>query len=107
LEQNPDILAALRKWYETHRYHVPLPDERVGLVTATGTAGESEGGDFIYYDNCLELTFSFNPFTLSSIIQMDESLPVPTSDMRSELVDHLKSYTKSAYRAGKVLFNVH
>jgi hypothetical protein len=68
LEQNSEIIAALRKWYETHRYHVPLPNDKVGLVTSTGNAGEAEGGDFIYYDNILQLSFSFNPFTLAGTI---------------------------------------
>lgn len=26
LNQNADVLAALRKWYETHRYHIRLPE---------------------------------------------------------------------------------
>ena len=39
INQNPEILAALRKWYETHRYHITLPDQRVALVTSTGHCG--------------------------------------------------------------------
>ena len=64
MEQNEDILSQLRKWYETHRYHIKLPDQRVALVTAGGNAGTAENGDFIYYDNVLQVTFSFNPFNL-------------------------------------------
>lgn len=67
LQQSEEIVATLRKWYETHRYHIPLPDERVALVTAGGNAGSDESnGDFLYYDNNLKLTFSFNPFTLEA-----------------------------------------
>jgi len=53
LQQSPEIIAALRKFYETHRYHIPLPSGQSGLVTALGNQGETEAGDFIYYDRVL------------------------------------------------------
>ena len=81
MEQNSDIIAQLRKWYETHRYHIELPDERVALVTAAGNAGTAENGDFQYYDNILKVMFSFNPFTLKSEIVSDSPLEQPTSDI--------------------------
>ena len=61
---SPDILGAFRKWYETHRYHIVLPDGRKAMVTSGGHSG-SEGGDpkdlFTYYDHTLQLAFCFNP----------------------------------------------
>jgi hypothetical protein len=27
------VLESLKKWYETHRYHVPLGQDKVGMVT--------------------------------------------------------------------------
>ena len=58
---SPDILAAMRKWYETHRQHIILPNGKVAIVTATGNASQAD--DFTYYDSTLGLSFSFNPFT--------------------------------------------
>ena len=66
LRETPEAIAALRKWYETHRYHIPLPNKEKGLVTPAGNQGESEEGEFLYYDNVLGLTFSFNPLTLEA-----------------------------------------
>lgn len=74
MEQNADIVSQLRKWYESHRYHVKLPDGRLALVTAEGSAGSAENGDFLYYDNYLKLTFGFNPFSLASEIVSEEPL---------------------------------
>jgi hypothetical protein len=106
LEQSPEVIAALRKFYETHRYHIPLPDGRSGLVTAGGNAGESENGDFMYYDNVLGLSFSFNPFTLAAQIVSDEPMQIPSGPTREALVNELALYTSKAYRKGKVLFSV-
>ena len=38
LIQNPDIIAAMRKWYETHRQHIILPNGKVAIVTASGNS---------------------------------------------------------------------
>jgi hypothetical protein len=38
LISSPDIIAAMRKWYETHRQHIILPNGKVAIVTATGNA---------------------------------------------------------------------
>lgn len=43
-------------------------------MTAAGNAGSNESGDFIYYDNNLKVTFSFNPFTLQGKIESEEPL---------------------------------
>jgi len=76
-------------------------------VTATGNAGEAENGDFMYYDNRLNLSFSFNPFTGVGQIVSDEPMAVATSDFKQDLVANLETMTSAAYRKGKVLFNVH
>ena len=36
IKETPEALSALRKWYETHRYHIALPGDRKALVTAGG-----------------------------------------------------------------------
>ena len=102
LESNKDVTAALRKWYETHRYHIPLPDGRVGLVTSEGNIE----GEFRYYDDILKLTFKFNPFTLTAEIESEEPLVVPTSELKEALVKECANYCKGAFRAGKVLFSI-
>ena len=61
LISSPDIIAAMRKWYETHRQHIILPNGKVAIVTATGNASQAD--EFTYYDSTLGLSFSFNPFT--------------------------------------------
>jgi hypothetical protein len=104
LQQSPEILAALRKWYETHRVHIQLPNGTIGLVTEGGNAGEADNGDFLYYDNQLKVSFCFNPFTLVSFIVSEEPMQVPTSAMRDSLVSHVEAYTAKAFRQGKVLF---
>lgn len=40
---NPEIIEAMRKWYEAHKQHICLPGGRVGMVTETGNA--SSPGD--------------------------------------------------------------
>jgi len=106
LEQSPEIVQALRKFYEAHKNHILLPDGRSALVTAGGNAGDAENGDFMYYDNVLGLSFSFNPFTLAAQIVSDEPMQIPSGALREELVNHLANYTSKAYRKGKVLFSV-
>ena len=61
LINNPDIIAAMRKWYETHRTHIKLPNGKIAMVTTSGNASQAD--DFTYYDGVLGVTFSFNPFT--------------------------------------------
>ena len=36
LFQNEAILGALRNWYETHKQHIVLPNEKIVMVTAHG-----------------------------------------------------------------------
>lgn len=33
IKTNTEVLESLKKWYETHRYHVPLGQDKVGMVT--------------------------------------------------------------------------
>ena len=105
---NPDILAAMRKWYETHRQHIILPNGKVAIVTSIGNA--SQGDDFTYYDSTLNLTFSFNPFTypftLQGEIVSEEPMQVPTSDLRDQLKTEMASYMGVSFRKDKALFSV-
>ena len=93
ISENEELVATLRKYYETHRAHVDLGDGKIGMVCAAGTAGSADNGDFLYYDNVKQCTFSFNPITLKGEIAMDEALPVPTSDFRESLVTALDAYS--------------
>lgn len=79
LESSPEIVQALKKWYEQHRYHILLPGDRVGLVTTAGAAGDAFNGDFIYYDNVLNITFKFNPFSLAASVVSEEPMQLATS----------------------------
>ena len=106
LEADESVSQQLRKWYETHRHHIALPDGRMALVTAGGNAGAAENGDFIYYDNTLKLTFSFNPFTLVARVESEEPMEQPTSTLHASLNDSVKRYCEATYRKGKVLYSV-
>lgn len=63
ISQQPELLSQLRKWYESHKYHIPLPNGKIGMVTTAGNRGEDAEGNFQYYDHENQCTFSFNPFT--------------------------------------------
>lgn len=109
---SPDIIAAMRKWYETHRQHIILPNGKMAIVTATGNASQAD--DFTYYDSTLGLSFSFNPFTypftqMGEIVS-EEPMQVATSDLRESLKTELDSYTDTCFRNQantKALFAVH
>lgn len=109
---SPDIIAAIRKWYETHRQHIILPNGKMAIVTATGNASQAD--DFTYYDSTLGLSFSFNPFTypftqMGEIVS-EEPMQVATSDLRESLKTELDSYTDTCFRNQantKALFAVH
>ena len=60
---NPDIIDAMKKWYESHRQHICLPGGKVGMVTQAGNASQPEDTQLTYYDSILGITFSFDPFT--------------------------------------------
>jgi hypothetical protein len=109
LVQNPEIIAAMRKWYEAHRQHVILPNGKVGIVTTSGNVSQAD--DFTYYDGVLGLTFSFNPFTypftqMGEIVS-EEQLVVATSDLRESLKTEVATYIESSFRNGKCIFAVH
>ena len=53
ITESPEIMGAVRKWYETHRVHIDLPDGRKGMVCAEGFSGDESGNPkdmFVYYD---------------------------------------------------------
>ena len=109
---NPEIIAAMRKWYETHRQHIVLPNGKVGIVTATGNASQTD--DFTYYDSNLGITFSFNPFTypftqMGEIVS-EEPMVIATSELRDALKPELVNYTENSFRNQgntKALYAVH
>ena len=109
ISQNPDILSALRKWYETHKFHIPLPEGKVGLVTSQGyCGGEAEDqSQFTYYDGVLKVSFAFNPFNpdLGWIVS-DAPLEIPTGSMREGLLEAADAYKVKSFKAGKMLYAV-
>jgi len=111
LISNPEIIEAMRKWYETHRQHICLPGGKVAMVTTTGNASTAEDTSFNYYDSTLGITFSFDPFTypftLEGKIVSEEPMQVPTSTLKDQLVQGFTSYLKSSYADKKALFAVH
>jgi len=69
-------MKALKTWYETHKYHIMLPDGTVGLVTSQGCIATGEEPNpvdwFQYYDDQLQKSFALDPITqASSILQVD------------------------------------
>ena len=53
-------MGAVRKWYETHRVHIDLPDGRKGMVCAEGFSGDESGNPkdmFVYYDFANQCVF--------------------------------------------------
>jgi len=63
------------------------------MVTTTGNASPEPGStDFVYYDDGLGLTFSFNPFSLAAEVVSAERMEVPTSEFRAGLVAELDNY---------------
>jgi hypothetical protein len=34
--ENPEIMLAIKKWFESHLHHLPLPNGKTALVTAQG-----------------------------------------------------------------------
>ena len=39
LVSTPEVLNALRKWYESHKQHIILPDGRKAMCTTVGYSG--------------------------------------------------------------------
>lgn len=96
LSSSHEIMTALRKWYETNRYHILLPDGRKGLVTSAGFSG-SETEDprdmFVYYDYTHQLAFSFNPLAPSeSSIVSDQPMEVPSTPLSQAITAAMPAY---------------
>jgi len=91
LQENADILGAIKKWIETHKYHIPLPNGKNGMVTENGYAGE-DASDFTYYDSSQALTFSIDPFLLTGQVISEDSMGVATCPLRDSLVSSLDLY---------------
>lgn len=83
-------MGALRKWYESHKVHIDLPDGRKGMVTAEGFSGDENGSPadmFMYYDFTHQCVFKFNPADSSQVeIVSDDPMQIATSDLREQLV---------------------
>ena len=91
-----------------HRYHISLPNGKVGICTSAGYQGNDEEGNHKYYDAVLGLTYSFNLFTLAAQVVSEEKQDVPTSQFREDLIKELTALTSNNqyYVPDKVLFSV-
>ena len=68
LVQSSDIMNAFREWYETHRYHIVLPDGRKVMVSSKEHSGQKSKHPrdlFTYYDFAQQLVFKFDPLNPS------------------------------------------
>ena len=110
LKNSPDVMGALRKWFETHKVHIELPDGRKCMVTAEGFSGDESGAPadmFVYYDFTNQCVFKFDPVKTDQVeIVSDEPMQIADSAFRQSLVESVKDYVGKSYCKGKTLFNI-
>ena len=103
-------MGALRKWFETHKVHIELPDGRKCMVTAEGFSGDESGAPadmFVYYDFTNQCVFKFDPVKTDQVeIVSDEPMQIADSAFRQSLVESVKDYVGKSYCKGKTLFNI-
>ena len=75
--EKEDIKAAIREWFETHRQQVKLPDGNMALVNVMWRQNpvevDEKTKEFVYFDQKLNVKFSFNPITLVAQVHGEES----------------------------------
>ena len=107
IKTSSGVLNALKKWYETHHYHIKCGD-KVGMISPQGYVGEGDAIDqFIYYDSTQNFTFKFDPITQKGEIVDAEAPAIASSKFREDLVKQLQEYQEGSFRKGKMLFAVH
>lgn len=88
-------MKALKSWYETHKYHIVLPDGSRAMVTAQGCLSTGEEANpiewFQYYDDVLKKGFSFDPITQSSSV-IESSVSKDSSSLKENLVAEMQKY---------------
>lgn len=72
LEQ-PDIKQAIREYFESHRQQVKLPDGQMALVNEMWRQNpivveDAKTEEFVYFDQKLNVKFSFDPLTLVATV---------------------------------------
>ena len=114
LVQSSEIMNAFRKWYETHRYHIVLPDGRKVMVSSkehSGQESEDPRDLFTYYDIAQQLVFNFDPLNPSDSQVVSEGAmevhhtslmhEVPANDqvddLSAALIPAVGKYVKKAY----------
>ena len=102
-------MKALKSWYETHKYHIMLPDGTAAMVTSQGCLASGDEPNpidwFQYYDDVLKKSFSFDRITQAASV-LDGDQTRASSNMREGLVQSMKSYIDKAYRKNKALYQV-
>ena len=91
IHQDANTIQALKKFYETHRYHVNLPGGSIGMVHPSGHIGADEN-DFTYYDHSINTSFKFDPITLEGEIVSSEAMDVASNDLRENLIPECEAY---------------
>ena len=107
LNQSDQIMKALKYWYETHKYHIMLPDGSAAMVTSQGCLASGDEPNpidwFQYYDDVLKKSFSFDPITQAASVLEGEQTKA-TSQLRESLVTSTNQYIEKAYRKNKALY---
>lgn len=110
INQSDQIMQALKLWFETHKYHILLPEGNKVLVTAQGclaTGEETNPMDqFKYYDDVAKVVFTFDPITQAGSVVEEAAPELPTCQLRNDLKEQMVKYIDEKYRKGKALFCV-
>jgi hypothetical protein len=76
-------VTTLRKWFESHKYHINLPNGKIGMVSASGysSSGQEERLEdkFTYYDSTIHTVFSFDPVSLKATVVSEEPMAIQSS----------------------------
>ena len=111
LVQSSEIMNAFRKWYETHRYHIVLPDGRKVMVSSkehSGQESEDPRDLFTYYDIAQQLVFNFDPLNPSdSQVVSEGAMEVPANDLSAAIIPAVGKYVKKAYADSQAIYSVH
>lgn len=103
-------MKALKTWYETHKYHIMLPDGSVGMVTAQGCIATGEEPNpidwFQYYDDVLQKSFAFDPITQAASMLAVSPPEFPTCKYRQDLITQCATYVADKYKKGKALYAI-
>lgn len=111
LFEHADIKQAVREYFESHRQQIKLPDGQNALVNEMWRQNPIEATDdakaeeFVYFDQKLNVKFSFDPNTLQATVQGTESdfpeqLDAEWATYKAAVNEEVESYVDKAYKSG-------